>query len=429
MRALLAHRDLRIYLSAQALSMFGDSALWLALAIWAKSLTGSNSAAALVFFAFLAPALLSPAAGLLVDRSRRLRLLTIVNLTAAVLVSGLLLVRGAGQLWLIYAITLGYGGAYTVLGAGQSALLRTLVPDDSMLADANGALRTMQEAMRLLAPLAGAGLYTVAGGGVVALLDAATFLLAAGALRLLRVADPAPARPDRTATWRSELVAGIGHVRRTVPLRQLLVAAALTTLVAGFAETVIFAVVDTALHRPPAFVGVLEMAMAVGAVLGGLASARLVRRLGGARAAATGMLLIGTGAGLLAVPVTGVVLAGMAILGAGVPALVVALFTTLQRSTPAHLQGRAFAAVDVLLSTPQTASIALGAGLAVVIDYRLLIAAMVTVVLAAAGYLLTRPPAPSDVDTPATAPAADAPAADPPAPALAAAPGRGSAAE
>jgi Na+/melibiose symporter-like transporter len=418
MRALLAHRDLRIYLSAQALSMFGDSALWLALAIWAKSLTGSNSAAALVFFAFLAPALLSPAAGLLVDRSRRLRLLTVVNLTAAVLVSGLLLVRGAGQLWLIYAITLGYGGAYTVLGAGQSALLRTLVPDDGMLADANGALRTMQEAMRLLAPLAGAGLYTVAGGGVVALLDAGTFLLAAGALRLLRVADPAPAPRDRAATWRSELGAGVRHVRRTVPLRQLLVAAALTTLVAGFAETVIFAVVDTALHRPPAFVGVLETAMAVGAVLGGLTSARLVRRLGGAHAAATGMLLIATGAGLLAVPATGVVLAGMAILGSGVPALVVALFTTLQRSTPAHLQGRAFAAVDVLLSTPQTVSIALGAGLAAVIDYRLLIVAMVAVVLAAAGYLLTRPPAPSDVDTLAAAPTAAA-AADPPAPALA----------
>lgn len=390
MRALFAHRDLRIYLCAQALSMFGDSALWLALAIWAKSLTGSNSAAGMVFFAFIAPALLAPGAGLLVDRTRRRRLLITVNAVAAAVVSLLVLVRGADQVWLIYAITVLYGAAYTVLGAGQSALLRALVPTEDLLADANGALRTMQEAMRLLAPVAGAGLFTVAGGGAVALLDAGTFLLAAGALRLLRIADAAPAPRDRSVTWRSELVAGVAHVRRTVLLRQLVIAIGLATLVAGFTETVVFAVVDDGLHRAPAFVGILEFALGAGAVTGGLLSARLVRRLGAIRAATAGMAFLAAGVALLAVPVTGVVFAGMAAVGAGVPALVVALFTTLQRSTPAHLQGRAYAAVDVLVSTPQTISIALGAGLAAIVDYRLLIAAMAAVILASAAYLLTR---------------------------------------
>ncbi len=35
-----------------SLSNFGDSALYLSLAIWAKDLTGSNAAAGLVFFAW-----------------------------------------------------------------------------------------------------------------------------------------------------------------------------------------------------------------------------------------------------------------------------------------------------------------------------------------------------------------------------------------
>ncbi len=49
MRRLLAHRNARLYLSGQVMSLFGDSALWLAMAIWIKILTGSSSAAGLSF--------------------------------------------------------------------------------------------------------------------------------------------------------------------------------------------------------------------------------------------------------------------------------------------------------------------------------------------------------------------------------------------
>ena len=62
MRRLLAHRDARIYIAVQSLSVIGDSALWLAMGIWVKILTGSNSAAGLTFFAFVCGALAAPAA-------------------------------------------------------------------------------------------------------------------------------------------------------------------------------------------------------------------------------------------------------------------------------------------------------------------------------------------------------------------------------
>lgn len=408
MRRLLADRDLRIYLGGQALSLFGDSALWLALGIWVKSLTGSNSAAGLVFFVFTAPALGAPLAGLLVDRVRRRRLLVGTNLLAAALVCTLLLVRGAGQLWLIYVVTFGYGAVHTVLGSVQSALLRTLVPDDDQLADANGLLRTMQEMMRLFAPVAGAGLYALVGGGAVAVLDAGTFVVAAGALALLRVADARPTHGPAGLPWRTELVAGIRHVRRTVVLRQVVLAVAAALLVVGFTETLVFAVVGSGLHRSPSFVGVLEMAMAAGAVAGGVTSGAAVRRLGAGRAVAAGMATFAAGASLLATGSLAAVLTGMAVLGAGVPALVVGLFTTLQRTTPPELQGRAFSAVDVLVSVPQTVSIGLGAALAAVLDYRLLVAAVVLAVLAAAGYLATRPAQrrPDRPSDPASGPAA-----------------------
>ncbi|GAA3452051.1 MFS transporter [Dactylosporangium matsuzakiense] len=67
-RRLLHERQCRRFFVAQTLSLLGDSALWLACGIWVKTLTGSSSAAALTFLCFTAPALLAPAAGLLVDR-------------------------------------------------------------------------------------------------------------------------------------------------------------------------------------------------------------------------------------------------------------------------------------------------------------------------------------------------------------------------
>ena len=76
------------------LSLTGSSALWLALGIWVKSLTGSTAAAGMVIFAILAPpVLLAPVAGMLVDRVRRRPLLVTVNLANAAAVLLLLLVR------------------------------------------------------------------------------------------------------------------------------------------------------------------------------------------------------------------------------------------------------------------------------------------------------------------------------------------------
>src|ERR1700722_11740997 len=104
MRRLLAHRDIRVYLSGQLFSLFGDSSLWLAMGIWVKSLTGSNAQAGLGFFFFTAPFLLAPAAGLLADRVRRRPLLIATNALTAAAVLALLAVSGRGQVWVIDAV-------------------------------------------------------------------------------------------------------------------------------------------------------------------------------------------------------------------------------------------------------------------------------------------------------------------------------------
>ena len=67
MRRLLAHRNARLYLSGQAMSLLGDGALWLAMGIWIKVLTGSSAAAGLSFFALALGSLCAPLGGMLVS--------------------------------------------------------------------------------------------------------------------------------------------------------------------------------------------------------------------------------------------------------------------------------------------------------------------------------------------------------------------------
>jgi MFS family permease len=391
-RRLLARSDARRYLAGQSLSLLGDSSMWLAGALWVKTLTGSNGAAGLTFFFFLAPSVVAPVAGLVVDRVRRRTLLVAANLAGAVMLLPLLAVRGRGDVWVIYLVMFLYGTTNLVLGAGQSALLRRMLPVD-LLADANGVLRTTQENLRILAPLVGAGLFAAFGGRAVVLLDLATFLAAAAFTASLRMREPRPEPP------RSHLVAevseGLRFLVRSTVLRRVTAAALVCTAVLGFAESTSWAVISLGLHRAPAFVGITQLCQGCGAIAGGLVAAALVRRYGEVRVAAVGLALFATGQALLAAPLLPVVLAGKVVGGAGLPLVAVALLTLLQRSAPDRLQGRVYSAYEIVTTGPQAASVALGSWLVTVLDYRLVLAVTATCCLASALLILrARQPVP-----------------------------------
>ena len=77
--------------------------------------------------------------------------------------------------------------------------------------------------------------------------------------------------------------------------------------------------------------------------------------------------------------------------------------TALQVRTPLRLQWRVSSAADVFISTPQTVSIAVGAALIAVVDYRLLVVAESAAVALCAAYLLTRRAVvPAEAESPPT---------------------------
>jgi MFS family permease len=159
-------------------------------------------------------------------------------------------------------------------------------------------------------------------------------------------------------------------------------------LVIGFSETLIFEL-PHALEQPDSFVGVLMAVQGVGAIAGALTATWVLDRHGERRAAGFGMLIFALGALLMADSALSVVLIGKALFGLGLPWIVVALLTLLQRSTPPQLQGRAFAATELATGAPQTLSIALGAALVALVDYRVVLLVQALTVAAAGVFLLT----------------------------------------
>jgi MFS family permease len=384
MRAVLRRPDFRLLFAGLVASMTGESILLLALAIWVKDLTGSNGLAGATIFAIVAPMALAPLVGWVVDRFRRRPFLVGANLAAAAILTPLYAVRTSADLWIIYTVAVLYGLSYIAISAALNGLIKEVVPTEQ-LAEANGALQTVKQGLRLVGPIAGAGLYAGVGGWTLATLGAAGFVIAAATIFALRLAEAKPKPAE--LHWVAEAAAGVRHLVREAALRRATTGVALAVLLIGLGEAIFFAYVDEGLHREPAFLGVLVSIQGIGGLLGGLSAAKLVRGLGEVGAAAVGVGLLGVTHFAFVYPSLWLAVPATILFGAALPWAIVAFHTLQQRRTPHELLGRVSAATEMLIAGPQAVSIGTGAILVSIVDYRILFVAMGVGVTAAAAYL------------------------------------------
>lgn len=398
MKTLLSVPMFRRFTGAWTIGNIADSALFLTLSIWVKDISGSSSAAGLVFLALGLPIVVSPLIGALADRLPRRKLLILGNAVSAGSALLLLLVAGPDGLWLIYAVAFIYGLLGILNGAAQSGLVRDMLEDEH-LDSANGLLSTIDQGLRIFTPLLGAALYTLWGGGALAVGVAGCLLLTAGLLLTVSVqeSEPEPAS-ERGGFWH-ENSAGFRHLNGVPLLRRMVLVTAIALGVIGMFDSALFELIDKGLGKEPGFFGVLMSLQGAGSILGGLTAAMLMRKLGPGRAVGLGLAMIGLAALAAAADLVpfvddhGLLLAAVVpalfLAGVGVPWIFVALVTTRQRLTPARVQGRAAAATNLVLNVPQLASIAVGAFMVAVVDYRWLML-VAGLVIASCAYSMLR---------------------------------------
>ncbi|MEU3113964.1 MFS transporter [Micromonospora chalcea] len=349
-------RNAVLFVAVSLLSGLGGSAMALVSGIWILDLTGSTGLAALAGLCVYAPTLAGPWLGGLLDRVPRRPLVVGVNLALAGALLSLLAVRGPGQAWLIYAVSLAYGIGYVLVDAGETALLPAALPP-ARLADVNGWRSSAQEGVKLVAPLAGAGLYAWRGGHVVAVLAAVVPVLVAalyGALRLARAASAPPTAP--AVGLRAGLTALLA--RRAVRVPVALAAASIA--MSGFTTAALYDVVVTGLGLPSTFLGVLAGAQGGGSLLAGLVVGRLVRRHGEITVGVAGAVLFAAGCLGRCLPWWPGTVAASVVIGVGLPWTLVAAVTAVQTYTPREMLGRVAGTANTVMFGPITLAIPLG---------------------------------------------------------------------
>ncbi|MFF2364098.1 MFS transporter [Streptomyces sp. NPDC058122] len=378
-------RNAGLYLGGVIVSGFGNSAMSLAAGIWVKTLTGSSSLAALVSFCVWAPTFAGPVIGTVADRVRRRPLLVATNLILATVMTSPLLVRSEDHVWLLFAALTLVGVGMVLTDAAETALVAAAVPAE-LRGDFNGLVLTAIESMKLLAPLAGASLFTAFGGPTVALLDAVTFVLAAVAFRLIRVREAVPEARVRQA-WTAGTAEGARYLRRHPVLRPLVVTSGTTMMLAGVSSTATYAMLDAGLHRSPAFAGVLTSVQGLGSVVSGLAAGALMRRMSVRTFSTAGLVLFALGTLARATPWTPVVIGSSLMIGLGLPCPLIAALTAVQKHTPSELLGRVAATANTVMYAPTGLALLLGTGMVAGLDYRVQLLAAGTFGLAAASAL------------------------------------------
>lgn len=199
--------------AGQALSLLGSGLTGFALGVWLYQRTGSASNFALVALCSVLPQmLLSPLAGVLVDRFNRRHLMALADSGAALStlwVAGLFF-SGQIAVWHIYLATALSSTCGALQGPAYTALVAAAIRREQ-LGRANGLLQLGRALSEILAPALAGLLVISAGIAWVLLLDLLTYLVAVATLLFSRLPAQPPARAAGDAVgpgfW-SELRAG-----------------------------------------------------------------------------------------------------------------------------------------------------------------------------------------------------------------------------
>jgi MFS family permease len=326
-------------------SALGTWLAFVALTIDVFDRTESATWVSALFIADFLPAIvIGVAAGTLVDRMPRRRLMIASDL---VRVAVFALLPFAGSAAVIVALAAVAGFATGFFRPAVYAGLPNLVPDRD-LANANSILQTIENAAWGLGPILGGVLVAATGPDPAYWINAATFLVSAALLARIPSRLLQAAAAIGRGYWR-DLADGFALIRRSRALLTVLGAWNIVMLATAGANVSEVVLAKDAFSAGDFGYGLLVGATGVGLAMGSLFAGSFLesRSIAAVYGAAIGLIALGLGAAA-ASPNVWVAAVCVAFVGAGNGAAVVCNALLVQRGAPDSLRGRAF---TVLMSS------------------------------------------------------------------------------
>ena len=322
-------------------------------------LTGSATAVAwMMIVQYLPVALVGPAAGVVVDRVNRRRLMIAADLVRGVLILGLLLVKRADQVWIAYVVMACTMAASGFFEPARTATIPNVTSAEELL-PANAVSSATWSAMLAVGASVGGLATAVFGRDVAFLMNAASFFCSAFFIGRTRY-DATPPRRDPRHGFKAiagitDLIDGVRYVRRERHVAALMCVKAGWGLAGGvlLLLTVFGQRVFPVGAGAAAGIGVLYGARGIGAGIGPITlrwifgqEAKSLRRTIGPAFFMVGLFYVG----LAAAPTLSV--AALSVLLAHFGGSVLWVFSTvlLQMEVPDQFRGRVFAAELALVT-------------------------------------------------------------------------------
>lgn len=264
---------------ATGIDNLGDGAFAAAVPLLAVTITDDPRLVSVLAAAIYLPWLLfSLPAGALVDRLDRPTLMWISQFAQATVVGTVAVLAALGALGIptLALLAFALGACDVVVGNAAQAALPDLVAKP-LLHRANGRQQTITVVGQQFAgPPLGSLLFAISTA-LPFMVDAATFVVSSALLRTLP-----RTRRSREAhlPLRAAVAEGLRWLRGHRLLRTLAVLLGVNTFCFQFGNATLVLLATQVLHLDPAGYGLLLAAAAVGAILGGLFTARLVARVG-----------------------------------------------------------------------------------------------------------------------------------------------------
>ncbi|MFX1260899.1 MAG: MFS transporter [Promethearchaeota archaeon] len=344
-------KDFMKILGGQGFSLVGSALVQFSLVWWLTITTGSAIVLAIAtIMALLPQILISPFAGVLVDRWNRRKVMITSDGIAAlmIVILAFLFAQGSASVFHVYGIMAIRSAVGVFQWPALQASVSLMVPDEH-LSRINGLYQSLSGLAQIAAPPLGAMLLLIMPIQTILLIDIFTAALAIFPLMFIRVPQPDREPPTQeSSSILTDMMRGVRFLTRWRGGQFTLVAVMITNLILipSMSLVPIFALVH---FNGGAFeLAWLQSALGVGMLVGGIALSvwgGFKRRMDTVVVAVVAMgiaiLAVGmTPSGLLFLAV-----AGLFITGVMVPMASGSIMAILQAIVPKEIQGRVFSVV------------------------------------------------------------------------------------
>jgi len=391
----LRHRNFRLFFAGQSISLVGTWITRVATSWLIYRLTGSELLLGIAGFCGQIPTLLiTPFAGVLVDRMDRRRMLVITQAASLVQSALLAILTLAGDITVVHIVVLqvlqGIINAFDT--PARQAFVSEMVDDRKDLANAIALNSSMVNGSRIIGPSVGGLLIAGFGEGWCFAIDAVSYLGVIASLLAMRVA----ARQRHEASEMrvlEELGHGWRYILGHVPIRTVLLMVAIVSTAGTPYSVLMPAIASQELAGGPNTLGILMAASGAGALTGALYLASRESVLGLGRVIMYATLLFG--GSLIAFSQTRslwVACVLLALVGGGFMMQLAATNTFLQTIVQERLRGRVMSFYTMAFFGTVPIGSLIGGAIAERVGAPLTVALSGVVCLAAGGWFAWRLP-------------------------------------